>query len=149
MKSLIFVCLGNICRSPLAEGVARRIATERGIEVEIDSAGTGNWHVGEAPCDNSVRVARKNGIDISAQRARQVTAADLARFDLVIALDGKNYEDLSRMGAKQLVKLGSFGCNNEDVPDPYFFPGYEGFDKVFSMVESCVGELFATHFPEN
>ena len=146
MRSVIFVCLGNICRSPLAEGVARRIATQRGLDIEIDSAGTGNWHVGEAPCDNSVRVALKHGIDIASLRARQVTKHDLERFDLVIALDAKNYRDLERLGARTLFKLGEFGCRGEDIPDPYFFPGYEGFDKVFGMVESCVTELFDVHF---
>ncbi len=147
MKSVIFVCLGNICRSPLAEGVARRLADERGLEIEIDSAGTGDWHIGEAPCEHSITVAQKNGIDISMQRSRQINRSDFARFDLIIALDSKNYNDLKRLGAETLFKLGEFGYEGEDVPDPYFFPGYEGFDKVFKMVEDCVTELFETHFP--
>ena len=142
MKSVIFVCLGNICRSPIAEGVARRIAGERCLDIRIDSAGTGNWHIGEAPCEHSVTVARRNGIDISTLRARQVTDRDLKSFDLVIALDEKNYNDLKRMGADNLCKLGSFGYENADVPDPYFFDGFEGFDKVYAMIESCVSELF-------
>ena len=146
MTSVIFVCLGNICRSPLAEGIARRLADERGVQLRIDSAGTGEWHVGEPPCEHSVRVARAHGIDISGLRARRVTRQDLERFDLVIALDAKNYNDLKRMGATTLEKLGAYGHGGEDVPDPYFFPGYEGFEKVFAMVESCVTELFDTHF---
>lgn len=144
--SVIFVCLGNICRSPLAEGVARRLADTHGLDVAVDSAGTGNWHVGEAPCEHSVTVARRHGIDIAAYRARQVTRKDFERFDLVIALDGKNYNDLKRLGAQNLYKLGDFGYGGDDVPDPYFFPGFEGFETVFSMVESCVGELFERHF---
>jgi len=146
VTSVIFVCLGNICRSPLAEGVARRLADERGVRLRIDSAGTGDWHVGEPPCEHSVRVARAHGIDISGLRARRVTPQDLERFDLVIALDAKNYNDLKRMGARTLEKLGAYGHGGEDVPDPYFFPGYEGFEKVFAMVEACVTELFDTDF---
>jgi protein-tyrosine phosphatase len=148
VRSVIFVCLGNICRSPLAEGIARRIAEERGLDLHIDSAGTGDWHIGEPPCDHSVTVARKHGIDISALRARQVMVRDFDCFDLVIALDAKNYGDLERLGAQRLCKLGDFGYGGEDVPDPYFFPGYEGFEKVFEMVETCVTELIDTHFTE-
>lgn len=146
MKSVLFVCLGNICRSPIAEGVARKLAAERGLELHIDSAGTGNWHAGEAPCGHSVAAAAKHGIDIASQRARQVRREELGRFDLVIALDQSNYNDLKRMGAANLYKLGEFGCGGEDVPDPYFFKGYEGFEKVFSMIDACVRELFDTHF---
>ncbi len=142
MNSLLFVCLGNICRSPLAEGIAKKIADERGLDVRIDSAGTGSWHVGESPCDDSIKVAKSHDVDISGQRARQVTIEDFERFDLIIALDEKNYNDLKRLGAKSLVKLGSFGHDDEDVPDPYFFPGYDGFDKVYTMIESCVSVLF-------
>ncbi len=147
MRSVIFVCLGNICRSPIAEGVARSVAAERGLEIAIDSAGTGNWHVGEPPCENSVRVAQRHGVDIASLRARQVERKDFERFDLVVALDAKNYADLERLGARNLCKLGDFGCHGEDVPDPYFFPGYEGFEKVFDMIERCVTELFDRRLP--
>ena len=146
MKSVLFVCLGNICRSPIAEGIARQIAGERGLEITIDSAGTGSWHVGEPPCDHSVRIANSRGVDISAQRARQVQKKDLETFDLVIALDQKNYDDLKRLGAGELYKLGEFGYNGADVPDPFFFPGYEGFDKVFEMIEVCVYNLIQKKF---
>ena len=146
VNSVVFVCLGNICRSPIAEGVARKIAKERGLDIMIDSAGTGNWHVGKAPCEHSIAVAKENAIDISTLRARQVKPEDLEMFDLVIALDESNYNDLKRMGASSLHKLGVFGYNDEDVPDPYFFDGYEGFDKVYEMIEVCVGELFDREF---
>lgn len=138
MKSILFVCLGNICRSPIAEGVARKIAQERGLSLRVDSAGTGSWHVGEAPCTHSISIAHKHGVDIAAQRARQVTREDLRSFDLVVALDANNYHDLKRLGAKSLVKLGDFGFDGEDVPDPYFFPGYEGFEKVYTMIEASI-----------
>lgn len=144
-KSILFVCLGNICRSPLAEGIAKEIANKQGLDIEIDSCGTGSWHVGEAPCDDAIRVAKEHSLDISMLRARQVTKNDLAAFELVIALDEKNLHDLKVMGANNIHKLGTYGYNNEDVPDPYFFPGFEGFDKVYEMIESCVTNLLTNN----
>lgn len=141
MKSILFVCLGNICRSPIAEGVARRLIEQGGHALTVDSAGTGNWHAGEAPCRHSITVARNNGVDISSLRARQVHKSDFKNFDLIVALDQSNYNDLKAMGAKNLVKLGEFGHGGADVPDPYFFDGFEGFEHVFSMIESCVARL--------
>jgi protein-tyrosine phosphatase len=141
MKSILFVCLGNICRSPLAQGIAEKLIREKQLDIEVDSAGTGNWHIGEAPCLNSIKVASNNRIDISSQKGRQVTEADLKNFELIVALDTSNYDNLKKMGADNLVKLGQFGHDNEDVPDPFFLPGFEGFDKVFAMIESCVIQL--------
>ncbi len=100
-----------------------------------------NWHIGESPCEDSIRVAKAHSLDISALRARQINSKDLEKFDLLIALDDKNLHDLKVMGGKNIQKLGFYGCNNEDVPDPYFFPGYEGFDKVYTMIETCVSKL--------
>ncbi len=141
MKSILFVCLGNICRSPLAEAIAREYIKKNSLDIVVDSAGTGSWHIGEAPCENSIKVAKKHGIDISMLRARQVTKQDFERFELIVALDSSNYADLKAMGASNLVKLGEYGYNGEDVPDPYFFNGFEGFEKVFTMIESCVVNL--------
>lgn len=141
VKSILFVCLGNICRSPIAEGVARRMIEEGTHTITVDSAGTGSWHVGEAPCKHSVQVARNNGIDISTLHARQVTKADFTSFDLIVALDQNNYNDLKTLGCTNLVKLGDYGYEGADVPDPYFFDGFEGFDHVYAMIESCVKEL--------
>ncbi len=146
MNSIIFVCLGNICRSPIAEGVARKVAEEKSLKINIDSAGTGDWHLGEAPCSNSVKVAKQNGIDISGYRARKVTKEDFEQFDLVVALDDSNYNDLKRMGATNLVKLGEFGYDGADVPDPYFFNGFDGFHEVYKMVDSCVNNIFKIKF---
>lgn len=146
MKSVLFVCLGNICRSPIAEGIARKISRARGVDIVVDSAGTGDWHIGESPCEHSIAVCQKNALDISSLRARKITIEDFDTFDLVVALDQSNYNDLKQMGAKSLVKLGSFGYSNEDVPDPYFFSGYDGFDKVYAMIEDCVNDLFDKHF---
>ncbi len=139
--SILFVCLGNICRSPLAEGIAREKATQLGLHVKIDSAGTGNWHEGEAPCAHSVAVAKTHHLDISTQRARQIKEIDLGNFDLIIALDESNYKDLKLMGAQNLHKLGDYGFDGDDIPDPYFFPGYEGFEKVYKMIDIAVSDL--------
>jgi protein-tyrosine phosphatase len=140
-NSIIFVCLGNICRSPLADGIARKYADEKGLQIEIDSAGTGDWHVGENPCPNSIKVAKNNGIDISYLVSRQVQKKDFELFDIVVALDDNNLKDLRAMGAENVVKLGDFGYNGADVPDPYFFNGFEGFDKVYDMIQTCVINL--------
>lgn len=141
IKSIIFVCLGNICRSPIAEGIAKKYSKDNNLNLTIDSAGTGSWHIGENPCDNSIKIALNNGIDISRQIARQVRLEDFYVYDLVVGLDDKNMKDLKKIGCKNPVKLGSFGFNDEDVPDPFFFEGFEGFDKVYSMIDCCVKEL--------
>ncbi len=143
VKSVIFVCLGNICRSPIADGIAKNIVKERKLDIKIDSAGTGDWHVGENPCIDSINIAFLNGVDISLLVSRQVTKEDFDDFDLMIALDSKNMADLENMGAKGIVKLGEFGFDSNDVPDPYFFKGYdEGFKKVYEMIDICVNNLF-------
>ncbi len=141
MKSILFVCLGNICRSPLAEGIAKKIASEKHLDLTIDSAGTGDWHIGQAPCPNSIKVASLHNIDISGYKGRQVTPEDFSKYDLIVGLDESNMSNLKKLGATQHVKLGHFGYHDEDVPDPYFFDGFEGFDKVFEMIETCVTQL--------
>jgi protein-tyrosine phosphatase len=135
--SVLFVCLGNICRSPLAEAIMREKARQKGFDLLVDSAGTGSWHIGEPPCDNSVRIASEHGLDISAMRARQVSRKDTGRFDCIVGLDENNVRDLRVLGIPNVHKLGAFGFEGADVPDPYFFPGYEGFEKVYAMIETC------------
>ncbi len=144
MKSVIFVCLGNICRSPLAEAIARDYASKYNLDLVIDSAGTSRNHEGEKPCERSITVARKNGIDISHQRAREIKIEDFDKFDLVVALDSSNFTNLSKMGCKNLVKLGDFALDGADIPDPYYYSGFDGFDEVFSMIETCVKNLIET-----
>ena len=144
ISSILFVCLGNICRSPLAEGIAKKQIAKSGLHVNVDSAGTGDWHVGEAPCQHSIDIAREHDLDISMQRARQITKDDIDTYDLVIALDESNYNDLKRLGAQHLIKLGDFGFDGEDVPDPYFFPGFEGFEKVYAMIDTAVSHLLVS-----
>jgi len=138
---LLFVCLGNICRSPTAEGVMRALIAEAGLdgEIEVDSAGTGGWHVGDPPDPRAVAAARERGIELDGA-ARQVTPGDFFEFDLVIAMDRSNREDLLRMApgpeAEAKVRLlREFGDGVEDdVPDPYY-GGADGFAEVVEIVE--------------
>ena len=139
---ILFVCLGNIGRSPLAEGVAQNILEREGLNLVVDSAGTSNWHEGEAPCDHSIKIARQNEVDISQQRSRPVTKQDIEIFDYVVAMDAQNKIDLENFGFTNVYKLGDFGgYKGANVPDPYFFNGFEGFEKVFEMVDVCVKDF--------
>lgn len=138
-RSVLFVCLGNICRSPLAEGALRHECLSAGLDVITDSAGTGDWHVGHAPDERAQKVAMKNGVDIGHLRARQVTKADFHDFDMVIALDGQNLRDLFAMQpARSIARLSLLldhveGRAGEDVIDPYY--GQEdGFDQTWADV---------------
>jgi len=141
---ILFVCLGNICRSPLAEGIAKDIAKKKGLEIEVDSAGTSSYHIGENPCDYSQKIALEHGIDISKLKARQVSQNDKKDFDLIIALDKKNRADLEQMAFKNIKLLGEYGYNSADVPDPYYFESYEkGVKEVYKMINSCVENLLS------
>jgi protein-tyrosine phosphatase len=142
MQRILFVCLGNICRSPLAEGIAKAIIKRKGYTLEVDSAGTSGWHAGEAPCPRSVEVAAKNGIDISTLRARQVTKADKKNFDRIIALDSANKAELEALGFRNVELLGMYGgFGGKDVPDPYYFDDNSGFEEVFSMIMKATEDL--------
>jgi protein-tyrosine phosphatase len=144
--SLLFVCLGNICRSPLAEGVFLHLVRESGLESRYlaDSAGTGHWHVGNDPDPRSVEVAHRHGIHLVG-KARQVREEDFGRFDLIVAMDRDNLRNLSRIkprdsGSSELILLREFdpeATGDLDVPDPYY-GGDDGFQRVFEMVHrSC------------
>lgn len=123
--SVLFVCLGNICRSPLAEAALRREAERLGLEVEADSAGTGDWHIGLPPDSRAIEVALRHGVDISRLRARQVTRDDFERFDHIVALDEQNLAELQRLrpwgaAAKLSLLLDHVqGREGEPVADPY------------------------------
>jgi len=137
--SVLFVCLGNICRSPLAEAAFRREADRIGLEVIVDSAGTGDWHVGSPPDRRAQAVARRHGIDIGSYRARQVTSADFSRFAYVIALDEENLANLIALrpyGAPAHIALLLDyvpGREGEPVADPYFGDD-SGFDETWRDV---------------
>jgi protein-tyrosine phosphatase len=125
-RSVLFVCLGNICRSPLAEAALRAESERLGLAVEIDSAGTGDWHIGHPPDRRAAAVAARNGVDISHLRARQVTADDFRRFDHIVALDAQNLRDLRRLqpadGKARLSLLLDHveGRRGQAVADPYY-----------------------------
>jgi protein-tyrosine phosphatase len=145
MQSILFVCLGNICRSPIAEGVAKKLIKEQGLAIKVDSCGTSSFHAGEHPCANSITIAKHHSVDISKQRSRQFTQNDIKAFELIIALDQSNYDDLKRLGANNVMKLGDFGFEGKDVPDPYYYPGLEGFEQVYTMIEGAITDLLAKY----
>ena len=142
-RSILFVCLGNICRSPLTEGVFRAVLAERGLDAyfAIDSAGTGGWHAGSAPDPRSIAVAAHHGIDITGQQARKVTLADFERFDLILGMDRSNVDDLRRLApqgspARIELFLGHASGAKKDVPDPYY-GGEDGFMNVYRMIREA------------
>lgn len=144
---LLFVCMGNICRSPTAEGVAAKLILERGLstQVEIDSAGTHGYHIGAAPDRRSQAAAHKRGIDLSDLRARAVEPADFERFDLLLAMDERNFDNLKTMaaqsdGSARVFRLLDFAGGGE-VPDPYYGPG-DGFERVLNAIEAGCRGLF-------
>lgn len=145
---ILFVCLGNICRSPLAEGIARCYADKLGLDMKIDSAGISGWHNGENPCEGSIRVARKNGIDISCLKSRKVSIYADDSFDLIVAMDKGNVGDLLELGfdKNKVVKLGEFGLKDADVPDPYYFKDGSGFENVYQMIDTGIRNLFEKYF---
>lgn len=147
---VLFVCLGNICRSPTAEGIMRRRLDAAGLaeRVVVDSAGTGPWHVGEPPDRRAMAAAAARGYDLSRLRGRQVSPVDLAAFDYVIAMDESNLADLRAMadGRRELLErialLGDFSAEyrGQPVGDPYY-GGAGGFDRVLNMIETCIEGL--------
>lgn len=143
MKSVLFVCLGNICRSPSAEGVLR--AKSMHLNLLVDSAGTGPWHVTEPPYGPMQKAARARGYDLSPLRARQINAGDFDRFDLIIAMDRDNLSDIEAMrptGNDTPVTLLSDYSERPgtDVPDPYYTRNFDG---TLDMIEGCIPGLLA------
>ncbi|MFC4727564.1 low molecular weight protein-tyrosine-phosphatase [Coralloluteibacterium thermophilus] len=147
---VLFVCLGNICRSPLAEGVVRARLAKAGIDhIELDSAGCGDWHVGQPPDRRTMAVAKARGIDLSALRARQVRVEDFHDFDLILCADRSNLAHLRRMAppdARATVALlrdwAEGGDAGLEVPDPYS-GGQEGFESVHDMLEAAAEAIVA------
>ncbi|OQA31920.1 MAG: Low molecular weight protein-tyrosine-phosphatase YfkJ [Betaproteobacteria bacterium ADurb.Bin341] len=148
MIKVLFVCMGNICRSPTAEGVFRHLLKRHGLEnkVEVDSAGTHGYHVGESPDLRTQRAALERGYDLSQIRARRVAPQDLEYFDLVLAMDKNNLDSLRRMAPpdkQDRIKLlmdYSENFDDDEVPDPFYGLGYD-FDLVIDMVEDAAKGL--------
>jgi protein-tyrosine phosphatase len=140
---VLFVCLGNICRSPMAEAVFRHLVKSAGLthQIDVESAGTGDWHAGEPPHKGTVTILKRNQIEIGGKRARQISRTDLDEFDYIIAMDNENVRELYVMFGRQVPRLLEFAAQASilDVPDPY----YDGnFDEVFRLVQSgCAGLL--------
>ncbi|WP_371397236.1 low molecular weight protein-tyrosine-phosphatase [Fretibacter rubidus] len=146
--SVLFVCLGNICRSPTAEAVFKSRANNAGIDVYVDSAGTSGWHIGERPDPRSIEAGEAAGYDFTGQASRKVTRADFGDFDHIIAMDAQNLKDLSALCPPDLRgKLSLFldfapNAGVRDVPDPYYGGG-DGFTRVLRLVEQASEGLLA------
>ncbi len=142
MTRILFVCLGNICRSPIAEGIAHSIAKEQNFDIIIDSAGTSQRYENEVPCPDSIKVAKLHNIDISSLRARKVIRKDQTTFDYIVAMDRPIKAKLEALGFCDVDLLGNFShYAGADVPDPYFFDSFEGLEEVYIMIEDCVKDF--------
>ncbi len=144
--AILFVCLGNICRSPTAEAVFRRYSQQAGLSCIIDSAGTGAWHIGEPPDIRSVDYGTQRGYDFSGQAARKVIKSDFSRFDYILAMDSRNLSDLRDLCppgySGHLSRFLDFApkAAAQDVPDPYY-GGADGFQTVIGLIEMASSGL--------
>ncbi|WP_136668757.1 low molecular weight protein-tyrosine-phosphatase [Flavobacterium sp. H122] len=150
-KKILMVCLGNICRSPLAEGILRSKLSEK---FTVDSAGTGGWHAGEQPDKRSIQTARNRGIDITYQKARKFKKTDFENFDYIYVMDNQNYKDVlsqaeseNHKNKVQLILEEIFPGERVDVPDPYY-GGQDGFEKVYDMLDEACNSI-ATKLQKN
>jgi len=145
---VLMVCLGNICRSPLAHGILESKVSKNGLNWMVDSAGTSGWHNGEKPDKRSIEVAQQNGIDISNQQSRQFVSTDFDAFDLILAMDVSNFNDIislaktdeQRSKVKMILNY-SFPSENRQVPDPYYEGGFEG---VYLMLEEACENIISS-----
>jgi len=149
------VCLGNICRSPLAEGIMQRKANEAGLEWTVDSAGTAAYHVGEAPHQLSQKVAKMNGIDISYQKARPYDKEDMLYFDKIFAMDTENFNEIKRISGElwdankvDLLLNACYPGKNKSVPDPWY-GGEDGYHRVFEMIDLACESIIAKYTKKN
>lgn len=147
---VLFVCLGNICRSPTAHGVFRQAVEQAGLagRIEIDSCGTGDWHVGKSPDQRAVVAALRRGVDISDLRARQIQPTDLQAYEYVLVMDRQNLNDVNRLWQQhggtrpQLFLTYDDSDDTDEVPDPYY-GGEQGFDRVFDLITHASEGLLA------
>lgn len=154
---VLFICLGNICRSPAAEGILKDMVRERNLEqtIQVDSAGLGAWHTGQLPDERMRRSARSRGYDLTS-RARQVRSWDFSAFDLIIAMDDDNYDELRRLcpQAKDMDKIRrirdyfSPGTRLDYVPDPYYM-GHDGFEQALDLLEDACRNLLDQLLSDN
>ncbi len=163
MPAILFVCMGNICRSPMAEGVFRHLVREAGIEekaaagILCDSAGTAGYHVGDPPDPRTVRTAARHGVDLSGQRARKIQQRDFEIFDHVLAMDEDNLSGMMQICPPDLrPKIALFmdhapALGLTEVPDPYY-GGQDGFEYCYELVrqaaEGLLGKMISDHFPD-
>jgi protein-tyrosine phosphatase len=146
--NILMVCLGNICRSPLAEGILQEKINQMDLPWRVDSAGTGNWHIGDHPDPRSILVANKHGIDITQQRARQFSVNDFENFDWILAMDFQNKKDIiykarTPQHSKKVRMIMEFlpHAPLKDVPDPYW--DNDGFEKVYQMLDLAINAMIA------
>ncbi len=146
---ILMVCLGNICRSPLAEGILQQKTNDLGLNWQVDSAGTGNYHIGSQPHQISQKVARENGIDISNQKARQFVKEDMLAFDKIYVMDADNYNDVKRMSLElwnasktDLLLNELYPGENRGVPDPWY-EKEEAYHKVFAMIDGACDNIIS------
>lgn len=153
MEKILFVCLGNICRSPVAEGIMLHLIEQHKLhdQLHVDSAGTAGYHIGEAPDQRTVRNAKKNGVDLSKLRARKFSHSDFDTFDRIFVMDESNFENVRSMTSDKkhrakidyLLNLSHAG-KNLPVPDPYY-GGEQGFEDVFHLVYKACEKLIEPH----
>lgn len=144
---ILMVCLGNICRSPLAEGILKSKVDPN--KVIVESAGTGGWHIGSKPDPRSIEIARKNGIDISNQRGKQFSTYDFEIYDSIFVMDYSNYKDVIKLANNEIEKQKVsmilneiFPGENVEVPDPYY-GGELGFEKVYAMLDQACEKIMS------
>ena len=150
---ILMVCLGNICRSPLAHGILQREIDRRALDWTVDSAGTGAYHLGDPPDPRSVAEAKRRGVDISAQRARKLVPEDFGRFDHILVMDASNHQDTRKLargdaerGRVELIMNYAEPGRNAQVPDPYW--NDDGFAEVYDMLERAVVAFLESHSKE-
>ncbi len=144
--SILFVCLGNICRSPAAEGIFRKMVDEEKLAIDIDSAGTGGWHTGKPPDPRMQKTALARGYNLSTLRARQINRQDCQNFDYIIAMDKDNLREIKRLCPNSKAEIKLFldyaPSSKTEVPDPYY-GGREGFNIVIDLIEDASAGLLA------